>query len=52
MNASKGDSIEIKWHELLQRAQTTRSELNKTLFEKKRKAFIEKSVQINDDPVE
>lgn len=41
--------VEIKWHELLERAQKTRSETIKSTFEQRRKAFVGKSAQINND---
>lgn len=49
MNTSRSDMVEIKWHELLERAQKTRSETIKSTFEQRRKAFVGKSAQINND---
>lgn len=40
------DMVKIDWHELLDRAQRMRSEANQSIYEEKRKAFIEKSVEI------
>lgn len=47
MAASKEeDVVQIEWHEMLDRAQKMRSKASQSIFEQKRKAFIEKSVEI------
>lgn len=38
--------MQIEWHELLDRAQQMRSKASQSIFEQKRKAFVEKSVEI------
>lgn len=40
------DTVQIEWHELLDRAQNMRSKASRFIFEQKRKAYIEKSVEI------
>lgn len=42
------DVVQIEWHELLDRAQEMRSKASRSIFEEKRKAFVEKSVEIAD----
>lgn len=40
------DSVKIEWHELLDRAQRMRSNASQSIYEQKRMAFVEKSVEI------
>lgn len=47
LDASKADAITINWHELLDRAQITRSKVSKAIFEKRRKAYIGKAAKID-----
>lgn len=42
------DIVQIDWHELLGRTQEKRWKAIQSLFEQKRKAFIEKSVGISE----
>lgn len=44
--AEDEDIVQIEWHELLDRAQTMRSKASQSIFEQKRKVYIEKSVEI------
>lgn len=42
------DAVQIEWHELLDRAQKMRSKASQSIFEQKRKAYVEKSVGITE----
>lgn len=42
------DAVQIEWHELLDRAQKMRSKASQSIFDQKRKAYVEKSVGITE----
>lgn len=52
LKTSKSTEISINWHELLFRAYKQRFDSDKMLFEKQRRAFVGKSVELNDNAID
>ncbi|XP_031627764.1 WD repeat-containing protein 63 [Contarinia nasturtii] len=46
LEISKTNMIEIKWNELIDQAQITRSKRSKSIFEERRRAYLEKAASI------